>query len=288
MKRENTFILLLAITLGVSAVSLSSCAVPPVPAAPAIAALATAERIPAQAFIDLWGRNCIETWSGGVDCDPVTATPGAPPIVSTPTQAATLPMPSATIPPTLAPSLTPFAPAVLINPGFESPPVPGGLAGWAVYHVVGGASFNVESLQSGADPRAVLEGEQSARFIIAGQYGVWRSGMFQRVRVGAGRSITFSASAYFKAGNAPGLEENRIREIYSTLRVGIDPNGGQSPASAGVAWSGRDGDFQWVQGSVSAVSAGEWVTMFIECGIGNEWSFPWSMAFIDGVTLAVR
>jgi hypothetical protein len=174
--------------------------------------------------------------------------------------------------------------AELANGGFES-----GLAFWAVYHRGAVLQHNIERLSTGADPRAVLDGDASLRLIAEGTGGTVRSGAFQRVRVGAGRSLTFSASAYFKSGLLPGLVENRIREIFSLLRVGIDPAGGQSAESPNVVWSQRPGDGQWLAQSVNAVSVADYATVFVEAVVGDgSWSWPWTVVIFDGLTLTVR
>lgn len=206
----------------------------------------------------------------------ITATPTTP----TPTE----PAPTATRTPTQTPiplTSTPVPAVALFNPSFEQ----GAAQGWAIYTVNGSPEWNVESLANGADPRAVLDGNKSLRFIVPGNYGVWRAGIFQRVRVGAGRVVTFSASSFFKAGVLPGLEENRIREIASHFDVGIDPAGGQSRDAAGIVWNRAGGDYQWRTLSVSAQATGEYVTVFVECGVGSDWSFPWSLCFADKTSL---
>jgi len=265
------------------ALLLFSCA-PDRPLLPAEVAQQSAPEVVAHPQAN--GDTCY-TYLSALDCLSPIGTPVGP----QPTVSPTLVTPTAhpTGVPTLSPSATATLeptetrqtplPITLNNGGFES-----GAQFWAAYVVRGSPEFNSERLSNGADPRAVLSGDASWR-IACVECGVWRAGLFQRVRVGVGRAVTFSANAFFKAGHVPGLEENLIRNLPSEFRMGIDPAGGQSATAPGVVWSSTTGDFGWKLATVSAIATGDSLTVFIETSIGSDWIYPQSYTFIDDAEL---
>lgn len=160
---------------------------------------------------------------------------------------------------------------------------------WSSYVVVGSPKFNEERISRGADVRAVHSGDASARFIIDGGYGVWRAGIMQRLAVPANSPLEFTGWAYLSAGVGNGLDVNLINHIRSEFRLMIDPEGGQNPQGPGVVWNMKGGETFWVDLRQAAHSGGSgFVTLFAECAIGESWSYPWSMCFLDDLALRLN
>lgn len=166
---------------------------------------------------------------------------------------------------------------MLTNGSFES-----SLDGWTIYHRAAPAQANIESRADGA--QLVFDGDHSLRFLAS--YQMIRSGAYQQVTVPPGSLLRAAVTGYLLAGS-PDPQHNLIHEIYSAVRVGIDPAGGTDPAGAGVKWGSVGGDTQAVTATVQDAAETETVTVFVEVQIGQDWPPTFAVGILDGVTLDV-
>jgi len=169
------------------------------------------------------------------------------------------------------------ASAALDNGSFE-----GGLTGWSVYHISAESAAGIEDRAKGAT--LVLDGQRALRF--EQHHKVLHSGAFQQVRVGRGSTLKLTGAAYLLYGSSVPAN-NRIREISSAFRVGIDPAGGVDPAGSGVKWGSVGGDTAWVSASVQDSAEADVVTVFADARIGLDWPPDIALATLDSLELEV-
>ncbi|MDH7601314.1 MAG: carboxypeptidase regulatory-like domain-containing protein [Armatimonadota bacterium] len=147
----------------------------------------------------------------------------------------------------------------LLNPGFES----GNLANWTVYGTVDG-------IQSGTW-FAGISAHSGSRFIgSAADGGTKSGGVYQRIRVAAGKYQARAWSCVFHGDNPENSAVNRI---------GIDPSGGTNPFVDTVVWSPLDSQSQkwycqWRELATPVVTCADgYITVFLDMKQNNPWSW---------------
>lgn len=159
----------------------------------------------------------------------------------------------------------------LINPSFEAGPL-----GWTTYQLSSvAAEMNIEDKAAGA--RLVLDGNHSLRFVQ--KWSILHSGVWQRVSVMPGSRLSFNASGFLLYGDNP--DANKIQNIYSKFRVGLDVTGGTDPRSDSIRWASTVGGLKWVFSSVSDIAVSDKATCFVDAHIGLDWPPDIAVAVID-------
>ncbi len=129
-------------------------------------------------------------------------------------------------------------------------------------------------------------------------YGTHDAGLYQRIRVGKGAEVTFSAEAYVWSSSKDNLSKSEEDGLYR-VAVGIDPYGGKDPLNDRVIWSGKpksgaeyDGENEtetndrWTRLSVSATAKADVITVFLR---GHaKWRVKHNDSYWDNCQLEVK
>lgn len=200
-----------------------------------------------------------------------------------------------TAPPPPPPPPTP-EPLTFANGGFEA-----GLAGWTPFWTHGSTSaYNLESLDTGADPLAVHGGRNSAR--LSAEFRCWRGGWYQVVEhLQVGQAYRLSAWFLTFGAGFPNIHNCDVN-MNRIVGVGVDPQGLTDPGAGRVDWKLAPGNdlvrniggvwepvWQPVTHEFRATFAT--ATVFILADLGalgegrSNWPLPFTAAFFDDVQL---
>lgn len=163
-------------------------------------------------------------------------------------------------------------PNLLADPGFES----GALGAWTAY------GTGIGPVAAGGHDGI---GPHTGAWGVGGsvEHGAARGGVYQRVACSPGLDCRLSTWAYSYCEG----------DFYSsgsqtTLRIGIDPTGGTDPGSPAVHWAPlTNSQSAWTPIGVSATSAADHVTVFLEGGCDSECSVS-ALVFDDVVLTGQR
>lgn len=173
---------------------------------------------------------------------------------------------------------------------------------WNPWFVRGGEVYNrepefkVESVPIGGDPARVRSGGQSMKWFNT--WGTHTAGIYQRVAVPAGSTVTFTAHGQVYSGEADGWDGDAKTfrsdmEKYGnySLWVGIDPTGAE-PSHMGahpppsVVWSESSMEPDvWVARTVTVRAQGGAVTVYTKGA--PEWPVKHNDSFWDDACLVV-
>ncbi len=161
---------------------------------------------------------------------------------------------------------------LLTNPGFESfvplgDNAPGEAAqGWTPWFLTGGDLPSYQAPPTygaaGANPDRVYGGINAQQYYS--EFQTHDAGLYQRVTdITPGSTLRFSVYAYIWSSTFDDINVSE-EDGDATFQVGIDPTGGDDPASPNVVWSvpaeRYDAYNEYV---VIAVAAGDAVTVFV-------------------------
>lgn len=132
------------------------------------------------------------------------------------------------------------------------------------------------------DARRVLDGDSCQCFFVFAK--LMNAGVYQQVKVGAGRRCTFSLPFHTWCSQS---DNPRVSDAELYLRVGIDTRGGSDWDAASVVWG------NWVRGmaeyastSISAVSECDTVTLWVHAW--NKWAVKHNDVYLDGAEFEVQ
>ncbi|RME51068.1 MAG: hypothetical protein D6795_08920, partial [Deltaproteobacteria bacterium] len=140
-------------------------------------------------------------------------------------------------------------PTDLVNGDFEAGFLGGVANGWTSFRLEGNAQF--------LESNDVVHGGEAAQWWWT-SYTTHRAGIYQRVKVGAGKKVTFRAWTWRQdAWNNDNVNE----ETW----VGIDPTGSTNPSASSIVWSSGEHAFEtWTEQTVSATATNDVVTLLVQ------------------------
>ncbi len=169
--------------------------------------------------------------------------------------------------------------ASLSNPGFEEPfasqggdPIKLVAEGWTSWHITaepGSPTFmnqQPEFVPARPDASRIRSGDNAQ--LITSFFSTFTGGVYQQVAATAGSDVTFSVYAYVWSSAFDNVDVSR-EDGDVVVQVGIDPNGGTDPASAGIVWSATTERYDsWNEYSVTAPASGSTVTVWVRGTVG--------------------
>jgi len=169
---------------------------------------------------------------------------------------------------------------LLTNPGFENPfePVAGSAAsmvaqGWTAWSLTTGQNqppeyYPATDTTNGMLKPRIHSGSDAQQYFTF--FAAHTGGVYQHVTgVAAGDALTFSIYVYVWESSGDNVDVSDGSGDLS-VQIGIDPNGGTDATSSAIVWSNPLSVVdQYAQHTVSAVAAGDNVTVFVRSTVNK-------------------